>query len=135
MGTFSILSTSKREIEGFRMNRRQLLAMAAGAVALKGQEFEVASIKPSAPQPMGMMRAGVSMMPGGRVSMTGVNARFLIQQAYGVRDFQIVGGAEWMRSDRYDITAKPETAASGDQVKEMMKSLLKDRFKLEFHRE
>ena len=82
-----------------------------------------------------MMRVGVEMMPGGRVSMTGVNARFLIQQAYGVRDFQIVGGPEWMGSDRYDITAKPETASNGDQVKEMIKSLLKDRFKLEFHRE
>jgi uncharacterized protein (TIGR03435 family) len=120
------------------MNRRQLLGVAAGSLMLKAQtpqEFEVASIKPSAPMAMGRMRVGVEMMPGGRVSMTGVTARFLIQQAYGVRDFQIVGGPDWMKSDRYDITAKPEEAASGDQVKEMMKSLLKDRFKLEFHRE
>lgn len=117
------------------LGRRQLLAMAAGSLVLKGQEFEVASIKPSAPVGMGMMRIGVEMMPGGRVSMTGVNARFLIQQAYGVRDFQIVGGPEWMRSDRYDIVAKPESASNGDQVKEMIKSLLRVRFKLEFHRE
>ncbi len=120
------------------MNRRRMLMVAAGCLTLKAQapqEFEVASIKPSAPSPMGMMRVGVEMLPGGRVSMTGVTVKFMIQQAYGVRDFQIAGGPAWIGSDRYDITAKPEKAASGDQVKEMMKSLLADRWKLQFHRE
>jgi bla regulator protein blaR1 len=122
------------------MDRRQMLMIAAGSFALKAQtpaskEFEVASIKPSAPQAMGMMRVGVEMLPGGRVSMTGVSVKFLIQQAYGVRDFQIAGGPGWIGSDRYDITAKPETASTGDQVKTMIQALLADRFKLKFHRE
>ena len=95
------------------MDRRQMLMIVGGAFAVKAQEFEVASIKPSAPIAMGMMRVGVEMLPGGRVRMTGATVKFLIQQAYGVRDFQIVGGPDWMKSDRYDITAKPESAASG----------------------
>jgi len=59
----------------------------------------------------------------------------LMEQAYGIRDFQIVGGPSWLGSDRYDITAKPEGAATSDQVKVMMQALLKDRFQLQFHRE
>jgi uncharacterized protein (TIGR03435 family) len=111
---------------------------AAGAVVMKGQpaqEFEVASIKPSAPMAMGMMRVGVQMAPGGRLTTTGTSARFLIQQAYGVRDFQIVGGPAWLGSERYDITAKAAGPATPDQVKQMIQALLADRFKFQFHRE
>lgn len=117
------------------MNRRQMLTIAAGAVVLKGQEFEAASIKPSAPAAMGNIRVGMQMMPGGRISMSGVTVKLLIQQGYGVRDFQIVGGPPWLGSERYDITAKPEAAATQDQVKVMIQALLKDRFQLQFHRE
>jgi uncharacterized protein (TIGR03435 family) len=117
------------------MERRHLLMMAAGSLVLKGQEFEAASIKPSAPQPMGTMRIGVQMLPGGRISMTGVTVKIMIQQSYQVRDFQIVGGPSWMGSDRYDITAKPEGAATPEQVRLMTQALLADRFQLKFHRE
>jgi uncharacterized protein (TIGR03435 family) len=117
------------------MNRRQLMTIAAGSFVLRGQEFEAASIKPSAPMAMGRVRVGVQMLPGGRVSMSGVTAKLLIQQAYGVREFQIVGGPDWMGSERYDITAKPEGAATQEQVKVMIQALLKDRFQLKFHRE
>jgi uncharacterized protein (TIGR03435 family) len=58
-----------------------------------------------------------------------------MQQAYGIRDFQIVGGPAWLGTERYDITAKPEDAANQEQVKLMVQALLADRFKLEFHRE
>jgi uncharacterized protein (TIGR03435 family) len=117
------------------MGRRLLLMVAAGCFLLRGQEFEAASIKPSAPMGMGMVRVGMQMLPGGRVSMSGVTVKLLIQQAYGVRDFQIAGGPAWLGSDRYDITAKPEGAATPDQVKVMFQALLADRFKLQFHRE
>jgi uncharacterized protein (TIGR03435 family) len=118
-----------------KFDRRQLLMMAAGSAVLKGQQFEAASIKPSAPIGMGMVNIGMQMLPGGRISMTGVTPKILIQQAYGVRDFQIVGGPQWLGSERYDITAKPEGAASPEQVKVMIQGLLADRFKLQFHRE
>jgi uncharacterized protein (TIGR03435 family) len=117
------------------MNRRELMMIAAGAVVLKGQEFEAASIKPGAPAAMGNVRVGMEMMPGGRISMSGVTVKLLIQQAYGVKDFQIVGGPPWLGSERYDITAKPAEAATEDQVKVMIQALLKDRFQLQFRRE
>jgi uncharacterized protein (TIGR03435 family) len=118
------------------MKRRHLLMMAAGSFVLKGQEFEAASIKPSAPAPqMGQMRIGIEMLPGGRVAMSGVTVRVLVQQAYGVRDFQVIGGPAWLGTERYDITAKPEGAATPEQVKLMTQALLADRFKLKLHRE
>jgi uncharacterized protein (TIGR03435 family) len=117
------------------MERRHLLMMAAGSFVLKGQEFEAASIKPSAPAPMGSMRIGIQMLPGGRIAMSGVTVNILIQRCYGVRDFQIIGGPGWLGTQQYDITAKPEGAATPDQVKLMTQALLADRFKLQFHRE
>lgn len=117
------------------MERRHLLTMAAGSFVLRGQEFEAASIKPSAPAPIGQFRVGIQMLPGGRISMTGVTVKIMIQQSYGVRDFQVVGGPSWLGSERYDIVAKPEGSANQEQVKLMTQALLKDRFKLQFHRE
>jgi uncharacterized protein (TIGR03435 family) len=40
-----------------------------------------------------------------------------------------------MSTERYDINAKPEDAASQEQVKLMVQALLADRFKLQFRRE
>jgi len=109
--------------------------MVAGCMTLKAQEFEAASIKPSAPIAMGRVMVGVEMMPGGRISMGGVTVSLLIQQAFQVREFQVVGGPDWVRSEGYDIVAKPEGAATPEQVRIMLQTLLKDRFKLQFHKE
>jgi bla regulator protein blaR1 len=59
----------------------------------------------------------------------------LVQNAYGVRDYQISGGPRWIYSGRYDVVAKAEGSASRDQLLLMLQTLLEDRFKLTFHRE
>jgi len=40
--------------------------------------------------------------------MVGVPLRMLIMQAYDVKVFQISGGPDWIRTDRWDIMAKAE---------------------------
>jgi uncharacterized protein (TIGR03435 family) len=60
------------------MNFRKVLLIAAAPFVLRGQQFEAASIKPSAPQEMGRFRIGISMLPGGRISMSGVTVKLLI---------------------------------------------------------
>ncbi len=54
---------------------------------------------------------------------------------YGVHPKQIVGGPEWMETDKFDITAKPdgEGQPNGDQWKKMVDKLLADRFGLKYH--
>ena len=94
--------------------------------------FEVASIKPTESRtPSGpfIPRA----QPGGRFSAGLATVDSLLWFAYGVRQDLIVGGPDWVRQDRFDISAKADTDAPADQIKLMVRSLLEDRFKLVTH--
>lgn len=61
----------------------------------------------------------------------------LIGSAYNLSGQQIINGPGWMRSERFDITARPKVAGtpSGKQLKEMVKAILADRFQLQIHAE
>jgi uncharacterized protein (TIGR03435 family) len=95
--------------------------------------FEVASVKQNK---SGDGRVMLSLPPTGRLTATNVPLRLLLQTAFDVQGFQLVGGPSWLASDRFDITAKaPEGAVTPEQVRPMLRSLLADRFKLITHRE
>ena len=98
--------------------------------------FEVASVKPNK---SGDGRAMIGMAPGGRFTATSVPLRLLMQVAHSVQPFQIVGGPDWLGSDRFDIVAKaPEGEATGDpgeRMRQMLRSLLAERFQLTIHTE
>jgi bla regulator protein blaR1 len=97
------------------------------------KEFEVASIKPSAPGGRGVR---IQMAPGGRLDASGVTAKLLIQQAYGVKDFQISGGPGWINSERYDLVAKADRdIGKPEHLRPLMQKLLADRFQLTIHRD
>lgn len=59
----------------------------------------------------------------------------LMEAAYHVQPFQIVGGPEWIKSDQYEIDARATGNPGHAQRKLMLQSLLADRFGLRFHRE
>jgi uncharacterized protein (TIGR03435 family) len=59
----------------------------------------------------------------------------LIQRAYSVQGFQVVGGPSWISTDGYDIEAKPEGSTDQKRMWLMLQTLLADRFKLSMHRE
>jgi uncharacterized protein (TIGR03435 family) len=103
-----------------------------GCVAL-GQRFDVASIKPANPDPHAMF--GIRHMPGGGISAAGVTLKLLIENAYGVQDFQIAGGPGWLETARYNIEAKPDSPAGPNEWRGMLQNLLVDRFRLAVHRE
>jgi uncharacterized protein (TIGR03435 family) len=52
----------------------------------------------------------------------------LVQYAYRLHDFELIGGPEWVRKDLFEITAKPP--ANDAQSRLMLQSLLEERFKL-----
>lgn len=105
--------------------------------------FEVATIKPSPPTG----HVGPALYPGGRVKIGHSTLSDLIFYALRVETFQISGGPAWVYSDMYDVEAKPPAdsasaalippprADMSDEQCQMLLSLLKDRFKLRFHRE
>lgn len=95
-------------------------------------QFEVASIKPTAPLNGGAVEIGTKTDPG-RVTYNGVPLTLLIMNAYKVKRYQITGGPDWLNSERFDIVAKLPEGAKQDQVPEMLQSLLEDRFGLKLH--
>jgi uncharacterized protein (TIGR03435 family) len=111
------------------------------ACAMLGQSgtsprFDVASIKPTsqrAPDVEGL--GAVEALPGGRLIADKVLLRYLIQNAYGLKPFQISGGPAWINSAHYDIEAKSDRNPNAAQMQKMTQTLLEDRFKLKVHRE
>jgi hypothetical protein len=98
----------------------------------KKPEFEVASIKPAAPDARGMW---VRNAPGGRVNITNMSLKEIIVMAYRIQPYQISGGPAWLDKDRYDITAKAEKEPKQGEWNLLLQSLLADRFQLALRKE
>jgi uncharacterized protein (TIGR03435 family) len=96
-------------------------------------QFEVATIKPSAPGE----RFSILVNRSGLLTTTNTTLSDLIKFAYGLHPRQITRGPAWLESEHFTITAKPDTEGmpNGPQLKTMMQKLLEDRFKLKFHTE
>jgi uncharacterized protein (TIGR03435 family) len=78
----------------------------------------------------------------GRVTAHGYSLRALIQSAYQVQEFQIIGGPDWIDRERFDVSATSPDDPSLDRHTQgpsvrtlMMRSLLTDRFGLAVHKE
>jgi uncharacterized protein (TIGR03435 family) len=128
------------------------LAVGASETPLRAQaqaperlpSFEVASVKKNT---SGDSRIRMQTQPGGRFIVTNSPLKYFIAAAFGMVDPEsligdrILGGPEWIDSERYDINAKASTAfqPSPDgpdrNLLVMMRSLLEERFKLVLHRE
>jgi uncharacterized protein (TIGR03435 family) len=103
--------------------------------------FEVASVKVNiAGTNAGMGRGGmghgfdtITPSPAG-ITIINVRLKSVIQWAYHVQPVQ-VSGPGWLDVDRYDVVAKAAGAVPEDQLRQMMQTLLAERFKLALHRE
>ena len=101
--------------------------------------FEVASIKRN----LSPQAGGGGGPRGDRFVMRNVPLATLVNFAFRPRNGQlfsqqIVGGPDWIRTDRFDVEAKIGDHAASipyDQVQLMVRSLLEDRFQLKWHRE
>ncbi|HEY6344754.1 MAG TPA: TIGR03435 family protein [Bryobacteraceae bacterium] len=100
--------------------------------------FEIASVKSSVP---GTLGGRIQFLPGGRFRATNAPFKYLLQEVYQIRDFQIVGDRRWMSiiadgyNARYDIEANASDSTTEIQLREMVKALLADRFQLALHME
>jgi hypothetical protein len=96
--------------------------------------FDVATIKPNNSGATSMQQLTVN----GRNFATRASSLLdLISFSYEVQAKQIVGGPDWLDKDRYDIAAVPDVdgAPNPEQVRSMIRKMLKDRFQLAFHKE
>ena len=96
------------------------------------QTFAVATIKPSAPDTV-----AATQIRGNRFATEGTTFIDVFKYAYSVHPDQVVGGPAWLRTEKFDILADPETEKrpSSDQMKAMVQQLLVERFHLVMHRE
>ena len=111
---------------------------AASVKAPAKQAFEVASIKPADPD----ARGSSSNSDRRFVTIKNWTLKRLVQRAFGVEDYQVSGGPNWLDSYRFNISAKvdeaePELKGKEGQarVQAMLESLLDERFEFQFHRE
>jgi uncharacterized protein (TIGR03435 family) len=103
------------------------------SVTLFGQtlEFEAAAIKPANPDQKG---SGIRIEKA-RIKVINAPLRFMVQYAWNVKDFQVVGGPSWAGTERYDVDAVSQKPFEGDDLRMMIRALLADRFKLAVHTE
>ena len=102
-------------------------------------QFEVASVKlasPSAPRPgrLTRMEAIIGTSPG-LLSARSATLKEIIEGAYTVDNYQVIGGPEWVDSARFEVQGKPAGPASRQQLLLMLRPLLAERFRLTFHRD
>lgn len=103
-------------------------AQAPGVVST----FPVATIKPGAPDAVPIVQ-----IRGYRFATEGTTFVDVFKYAYNVHPDQVVGGPDWLRTQKFDILADPETEKrpSSDQMKAMVQQLLAERFHLVMHHE
>jgi uncharacterized protein (TIGR03435 family) len=108
--------------------------LAALVAAQAPMAFDVASIKPNN---SGAVAQQVRFYPpSGRVTMTNVTVKRLIQNAYQLQDQQVAGGPDWIATARFDVVANSELANLSAMDRWMMvRTLLAERFKLKMHTE
>src|SRR5579863_4640537 len=118
-----------------------LSLMVAPLLPAQSPAFEVASVKPAVEPARVPMFCIVPCSPGERVTVTGarVDIRYmslfnLIVAAYRIKPYQ-VSGPDWMKSERFDIAATIPADVPKEQLPEMLRSLLAERFKLTIHRD
>ncbi len=95
-------------------------------------QFEVASIRPNL---SGSTDTVVDLPDTGRLHVTNATLKTLIRNAWGIQNYQIAGGPNWLDTERYDIQAKTASQIREDQEQPLIQNLLADRFNLKVHRE
>jgi uncharacterized protein (TIGR03435 family) len=98
--------------------------------------FEVASIKEHVFNGRGGGFVG-TRISGSLVTVSTSTLKRLIQNAYQLQSYEVVGGPAWFNDNlpAYDITARAPNGRTptADEARQMLQALLTDRFKLIFH--
>jgi uncharacterized protein (TIGR03435 family) len=109
----------------------------AAQTASSSDWFEVASVKPNR---SGALNIGFDVPGGKRFTVNNAPLREIIRFAHDVDDARLVGGPDWIRSERFDIVATAEreipawtTDGPPAVLLSMVRTLLAERFHLETH--
>lgn len=101
-------------------------------------EFEAAEIKPSGPDSKG---PNANIRPTGLLTATGMPLKQLIFLAWNINSDDLIDGPKWLETARFDMVARAFASTSQtdmppveiDTLREMLKALLIERFKMKTH--
>ncbi len=74
--------------------------------------------------------ASIRVSPGGLLTFVNVTFRDVLQRAYGFRPSQIIGGPDWLDTDRYDVSVRTDKPGTPEQLWPVLQPLLAARLKL-----
>lgn len=99
----------------------------------QGPSFEVASVRIHDPNDS-KDRDNYQAYPGGRFTSSNASLWMLIHYAFQLQPYQITGIPGWIKSEHYDVDAKPaEAHPNFDDIPIMLQGVLEDRFQLKYH--
>lgn len=115
---------------------RALSLLACCPLFAQTPAFEVASVKPTPPANRGRMVLD-NCRPDGSFAVAGAPLLWTIRYAFELRDYQVAGTPAWASGfdTTYDIEARSAAPAGNAECRAMLRSLLAERFQLQFHRE
>src|SRR5215472_9600739 len=110
-----------------------LFLMVAFAAVAQIPTFEAVSIKAN----RSLKSTSSVRLAKGRVSMDNVSLQKIILNAYGIPEDRVymVAGADWLATEHFDIEATFPGDTPQDRVRQMLQSMLADRFRMTSHRE
>jgi uncharacterized protein (TIGR03435 family) len=112
------------------------VALCCGAlVAQSGgvsPRFGTVEIRASGPNTIPRMRSGFSRGP---YELANATTADLIRTAWGVDADGVVGGPDWLDTDRFDVIATAPAGSSQETQRTMLKGLLEERFHLVTHKD
>jgi len=112
-----------------------LSCFAFGQTTEKSLTFELADVHVSLPSSLastfGSMSGGVPR--AGRYEIRNASMLDLVRTAYGVEPEKVVGGPNWLASDRFDVIAKVPAGTTQENARLMLRTLLAERFGLTVH--
>ena len=110
------------------------LALAQNASPAPSPRFEVASVRINTSDDRPRLR--VTVVPEtGRLTLTSLTVAEVIQIAYGIQSFELVGNGSPVLKQRIDVVAKATPPTTAAEMQQMLQPLLEERFRLVAHRE
>ena len=108
-----------------------VLVLAAGPLLSAQAAFDVASVKLNR---SGFPGGDTEFRPGQFIARN-QTLRVMVVAAYALEDFRVVGGPDWIDSERFDVQARATTPVTRREAMPMLQALLADRFALRVHME
>ena len=100
--------------------------------------FDVASLKPAQLTPgQDTYRANLGTVRHGELTMINCTLADILRFAFAITNDEQFSGPDWIRNKgvRFDILAKAPPDTPEGQIRLMLQTLVKERFKLAYHRE